>query len=214
MFPTGPQNPQQPPQQPPQQMSSVEDPFEMIGTAEVNEGGVYFLPGIYIASVELMTMRRTERDNHRKFIAEFIILQSNNQARPAGTKVGWVRDLDGRYPKANAGEVRGLLAATMNCAVEQVDASGSRYAVSPENPTRGRIVRVEAFNKDGSDFTKTRFFGLDDAQQAAGQQLLQSIMNQTQIAASQPQQQPQQSQQNPAQGFYNPPPMSDDGIPF
>lgn len=157
-----------------QEQQGGDDIFDMIGSAEVPQGGIYLLPGNFVLAVDLFKMVRSKRDNHRKFIAEFVVLKSDNAQRPAGTKVGWARDLDGRFPKENAGEVRGLLAASANVEIEEVDSKGSRYAVSADNPAHGRVLRCEAFQKEGKTFTNTRFFSMDEAAQAHGAEMLKA----------------------------------------
>lgn len=148
------------------------DVHAAIGSAEVFESGVYLEPGNYpILWIEALKMVRNN-DGHDVFIAEFHIIDSEVDARPKGTEVGWGANLTKH--KSAPGNVRGFLANVTGIEITDVDADGSRAATSSDNPLRGTLVRCGASNtktRSGGDFTVCKFERLSDEIQAKAEEL-------------------------------------------
>lgn len=163
---------------PPAQAASQDEGFgpapaddldELIGTATPGDSNPYFIEGTYPV-VELVTIYRKrggQRDNHRRVIAEFRVLESNVPMRPVGTIVGWVRDIDGsRYPQSTAAEIRALLAAAAGVSMQEITPARMKIILpdskeNRESPLVGRCVAVEGDQKgDPRNFCKTQFTSL------------------------------------------------------
>ena len=142
------------------------DPFQQIGDSTPNEGGVYPWAGIYpVLYVDVLKMIQS-RKGETVFIAEFEILSSEVGERPAGSKVSWVANFK---HDAAPGNVRMLLAAIMGVQLGEVDAQGSKLAVSDQNPCHGRLVRLTATQtttKAGNPFTLCKWDALPEVEQA------------------------------------------------
>lgn len=149
-------------------------PFDRIGDSKPNEGGVYPEPGVYpLLGVNVLKMIKSRKGDDI-FIAEFDIIQSEVEDRPAGTCMSWVGNF--KYD-AVPGNVRMLLAAIMGVPVNDVDAAGSQFAVSVKNPCRGRLVRLSATTittKSGNPFTLCKFSAIDEETQKDSEQLRKS----------------------------------------
>lgn len=147
----------------------ADDLDELIGNAKPGDSNPYFIEGLYPVA-ELVTIHRKkggQKDNHRRVIAEFRILESKVAMRPVGTIVGWVRDIDGsRYPQSTAAEIRALLAAAAGVPVEEITPPRMKMILpdskeNRESPLVGRCVAVEADQKgDPKKFCKTQFTSL------------------------------------------------------
>ena len=166
------QNPQAPAQQTPSDdydsapVNKDFYPFQQIGDSTPNEGGVYPVAGIYpLLYVDVLKMIQS-RKGETVFIAEFEILSSEVGERPAGSKVSWVANFK---HDAAPGNVRMLLAAIMGVQLGEVDAQGSKLAVSDQNPCHGRLVRLTATQtttKAGNPFTLCKWDALPEVEQA------------------------------------------------
>jgi hypothetical protein len=133
--------------------SSGSDPFSRVGDSDGKMGGVYPLPGVYpMLYLDVIKMIKS-RKNDDVFIAEFDIVQSDVQERPAGSRMAWAVNF--RHD-ASPGNVKSFLASLMNVDVKEVDADSCRLACSDKNPCHGRLIRLEATQtktKTGNDFT-------------------------------------------------------------
>lgn len=150
----------------------MSDVHDMIGSAKVTEGGVYPLAGVYpilyLDAVKMVDSRKGDR----LFCAEFDIIRSEVDERPAGSRMSWMANLTKH--DAAPGNARAFLAAAAGIDPENVDAEGSRAAVSPQNPLHGRLVRLDASQtktRAGGDFTLCRFSALPDELQARAEAL-------------------------------------------
>jgi hypothetical protein len=133
--------------------ANAANPFERIGNSQPTEGGVYPIPGVYpLLYVNTLKMIKS-RKGEDVFIADFDIVTSDVPERPAGSVMSWVCNFK---HDAAPGNVRLLLAAVTATPLDQVDAAGSQFAVSPQNPCHGRLVRLTAsqtITKSGNPFT-------------------------------------------------------------
>lgn len=161
---------QQPQQARPQQSNNY-DPFSRIQNAEGRQGGIYPLPGLYpLLYIDVVKMIRSRKGDD-VFVAEFDILKSEVPARPAGTRMSWAVNF--RFD-ASPGNVKAFLSAVMGTAPEEVDADGARFACSPENPCRRRLVRLEASQietKAGNPFTLCNWRSVPEDVQAQAEDL-------------------------------------------
>lgn len=148
------------------------DLHDLIGNAQVTDGGIYPEPGVYpVLFLDACKMVES-RKGDKLFCAEFEILESNVDERPAGSRMSWMANLSKH--DAAPGNVRAFLAAAAGITPDGVDAEGSRAAVSSANPLHGRVLRLEASNtktRAGGDFTLCRFSALDDGMQAKAKEL-------------------------------------------
>lgn len=136
-----------------QQSNSSGDVFDSIEGAEARQSGVYPVAGVYpVLFVDALKMIKS-RKGDTIFIAEFDVIKSEVESRPAGTRMSWAVNF--RHDAA-PGNVKAFLAALMNVEPEKIDKDGARMAVSEKNPCHGRLIRLEASmtkTKTGNDFT-------------------------------------------------------------
>lgn len=148
------------------------DIHDMIGSAQTSEGGVYPLAGVYPV-LYLDTCKMIDsRKGDKLFCAEFDIIESNVEERPAGSRMSWMANLTKH--DAAPGNARAFLAAAAGIKVENVDSEGSRAAVSSQNPLHGRLMRLDASNtktRAGGDFTLCRFSALPEEMQEQASKL-------------------------------------------
>lgn len=130
--------------------------FTGANEAKVGGGGVYFLDGIYrVEVVRAFVMQSRKKED--LFIAEFKILESDNDARRAGMRCSWCVSLK---QDAALGNIKGFVAAATDTDPEddQEDwEEAIEMAVSKDNPLAGAIVDLEATTvktRAGNDFTK------------------------------------------------------------
>lgn len=140
--------------------------FDKIKEAQINEGGVYILPGIYRCQILACKQRQT-RKGVNMIAVELRVIESTNPERPAGTDMSWVVTMD---KDAALGNVKQFVATVMECEVKEVDTPGTELIFSEANPLKGTMVRVSAVNKktkNGGDFTLVKWIGDKDGAQAA-----------------------------------------------
>lgn len=147
------------------------DPYQRVGDSDGRTGGVYPNPGVYpVLYVDAIKMIKS-RKNEDVFIAEFDILQSDVEERPAGSRMAWAVNF--RHD-ASPGNVKTFLAAVMNVDITEVDADGCRLACSDQNPCHGRLLRLEATatkTKGGNDFTLCNWRPLPDDMQNKAEEI-------------------------------------------
>lgn len=139
---------------------STDDPFDDIDDATPSSGGVYFEPGNYLVEVTLCKRGKT-RQQKPFFVAETIILLSDNPRRRPGSRCSWMVMLDN--PESPAlGNVRQFCATASTAATgETVPLSAMKKAevleiVSERNPLAGVRLRASAHNietKKKAEFT-------------------------------------------------------------
>lgn len=129
--------------------------FSNIGAAKTSAGGVYVLPGAYKLQVLKIASGKT-RNGKPFFVAEFKILESNNDERKPGTTMSWMVMLD-QNQETGLGNIKGFITALFGIPDEEVDEAGVETLCSPENPGRDRVILASASNiktRAGKDFTK------------------------------------------------------------
>ncbi|MHA1574437.1 MAG: hypothetical protein ACTSX8_10635 [Alphaproteobacteria bacterium] len=137
--------------------------FEGIGAAKVNQGGNYVLPGVYpLLFVNAVKKIVSQNTRDTLVVAELDILESRVDDRKVGSSMSWIVNL--KHQPA-LGNLKGFLASVMDVDPEMVDSKGADYAVSPENPLRGRLVKCEAIGittkNKGQPFTKANWSVVD-----------------------------------------------------
>lgn len=154
------------------QATPSHDPFDRVGSAETSERSNYPLPGVYpMLYCDQLKMVTSRLSGDSIFVAEFDILESDVQARPKGTSLSWLCNLR-HLP--SPGNVREFLAVLNGVMVDEVDAEGARFACSKENPSHGRLIRLEATEvetKKGNPFTRCKWIPIPDEVQNNAKQL-------------------------------------------
>jgi hypothetical protein len=138
--------------------------FSKIGEAHSTGGGVYFEPGSYVLECRVNKVSKT-RENRPFFVAEFVILQSTNPARPVGTSMSHMIMLD-KYIETALGNLKGYVAALFDIPEESVDEAGIEKLTSAANPGSGLKVKAVASmtkTRAGKDFTKISYSPADKA---------------------------------------------------
>lgn len=138
--------------------------FKDIKEAKTPSGsGQVFLPGKFL--LKLGACKLIESSVKRAstfFIAEFEVVESDNEKRKPGSSMSWVIDLTGgKYPDLSLGNVKNFLHVAYSSfmlqageeppAEEDIDEKMSNDAVSEENPLCGVFVSAEAWNKQTRD---------------------------------------------------------------
>jgi len=146
--------------------------FSNIENAKGTEGGVYFEPGNFLAEIQ-RCKEFTTRKNIRTFVAEFVILESDNPNMKVGTPVSYMvsfkdPDLEELYKGNVADFMRAALSALAsqkhNTKIEPkdvpLDEASANQICGDKNPLLGVKVIAIAFNKPtkaGDDFTRVKW---------------------------------------------------------
>lgn len=140
--------------------------FNKITEVKVNNGGVYFEPGVYALEALSIRTGKTREGDRPFFVAEFKILESDCEKRRPGTTVSWMVMLD-KWVETGLANIKGFVCALMNIPEEAVDEAGIEAMVSDEQPCKGMKVRASATmiktRGKGTDFTKVVFSAYDQA---------------------------------------------------
>jgi hypothetical protein len=130
--------------------------FAGIKESKTQEGGVYFLPGLYVVRIDKVKVGETRKEE-QFFVVETTILESDNPERRPGSSCSWMT-LD-RFD-GFLGSVKSFVAVATDSDPDEVDEAGVEMLVSNANPLMGTILRVEALNiktRSQRDFTKVTF---------------------------------------------------------
>ncbi len=141
--------------------------YDRIADSQPTQGGVYFLPGNYIAQLDVMKMIRTRNDDDM-FVSEWDILESSNEDRSAGSHCSFLQNFSGNQKEVAPGNVKACIAAASGVDLDEIDSDGVEVALSEKNPLRGRLVRVEVVastSKKGREYHRHRFFSIPDEMQ-------------------------------------------------
>lgn len=133
--------------------------FDGIEKAEINGGGTYLREGVYpCVEIEEFKAGRTRKKEDFTVVKMKILESSGPEANPVGSTADVMTMM--RWDGA-LGHIKGFLAATMNIAVQEVDAAGTEAAIGEEQPLKGMRVACEATNvktQAGGTFTKVRWY--------------------------------------------------------
>lgn len=144
--------------------------FAGIKQAQYNEGGIYFLPGLYLVHVDRVKTGTT-RKGIDFFVVESTIVESDNGERKPGSACAWMVTLD---KDAALGNIKHFCSIATGCKLEEVDEAGVEMIVSDENPLRGTFLRVQAvtiLTKEKKEFTKVTWRRYDGDEQVAARKL-------------------------------------------
>lgn len=142
-----------------------------VGGAKGSEGGVYFLPGNYLAEIQRCKLAAT-RKKRDFFVAEFKIVKSDNPERKPGALVSFMvmldKDDDEAY-RMQLGNVADFMRVGLSAFAKQTenvdmkpedvpldDETAEVKVCGQENMLAGTLLDVHAFNKPtkaGTDFT-------------------------------------------------------------
>lgn len=148
--------------------------FAGLADVTVNGGGIYFEPGNYLAEIKKIVFKDTRAGE--TFIVESEICESDNPARPAGTKASWVVVINPKYRETCLADIKAFAAALLGIedpnsyndtitSDDQITATQAGLApqavanerfwqqslealVSAENPGAGIKIRVCAYSKE------------------------------------------------------------------
>lgn len=140
--------------------------FSKIKEASVNQGGVYILPGTYVAEVESCKIGET-RKGEAFFVADLKVIESDNEERAEGSHMSYMVMSSWDSFESN---VKAFIMGVMGCEEEEVDEEMAENAISEDQPLAGERVKIEATNvktKSGGDFTKCRWFPYDESDEKA-----------------------------------------------
>lgn len=148
-----------------------------------SRGGNYFQEGDYACRVLSMKVIK-KRDNHTAFVAEYEVLESNNEDIKVGSKRSiFIKMSDAQYQETAMGNVadamRAGLASMMYLhgeasaeipKIDKVNVSDddADQIIGEEQPLAGAIVGVRAYQittRAGNPFTKHDFFIPENARE-------------------------------------------------
>lgn len=130
------------------------DVYDKVNSATRN-GGVYILPGVY--DVTIKACKHIDGRKSPCFVVELDVLTSSNPARPAGSSMSWVVNLNQDAGPAN---VREFASSILGVPFESVTGDVVRGLVHASNPLGGTKAKLAAANvktRSGGDFTKVQW---------------------------------------------------------
>lgn len=127
--------------------------FGGVEKAQVSKGGVYVLPGAFIVAIDSIkhVLSRKKED---LYCVEMVVLDSNNDERPEGSKMSWMVNF--KHDSA-LGNIKEFLAVVKGESEDDITEDDCEESWSEENPYAGTALRLNAANvktKSGGDFTK------------------------------------------------------------
>lgn len=147
--------------------------FSNIKEARGTEGGLYLEPGNYLVQINRCKMIETHA-GAPMFIAELLLLESDNEKLKVGSEPSYTVKFGGEYPKLALGNVadfmRACLASMADALGEErpediseveIDEPTAEAITGEENLAAGVYLTCKAFNKktkkDNKDFTRTKW---------------------------------------------------------
>jgi len=129
------------------QGQSRNDPFaEIDNVTTQGQRNPYLLAGLYLLQIQ-RTILFESREHKLFFLAELLIVESDNPERPPGMLCSWMTDMRKDMGPIN---VKRLLAAALDYDVEsdeaneQITSDVARFAVSDAQPLRQREIYAQA----------------------------------------------------------------------
>lgn len=146
---------------------------EKLGDARGTQGGLYFVPGNYIAQIQRCKMIET-RDKDEAFIAEFKVLETDVEdvSLKPGAQPSYFVNMDGKFPALSLGNVADLMRAGLASLAEQhgeehepqdeieITDDIADAITEEDNLLAGVFLKVYAFNKptkEGKPFTRIKW---------------------------------------------------------
>jgi hypothetical protein len=141
---------------------------EEINNAEGSKGGEYLLPGNYVVQIQ-RCKEFTTREKDEAFIAELLVIESDNEKMPPGKKPAlFIKELP-KYPELYLGNVADFIRAGLASMAEQhgeecpeteeiqLTKELGLSVTGTDNLLAGVYLTAYAFNKptrEGKDFTR------------------------------------------------------------
>lgn len=174
--------------------------FTGIEQMESSGGEPYPLPGTYLLAFESCATGTSKRQGSPFIARNYLILDSNNPERPAGTRMGFV-DMLAQYREVKLANFKTELAALFRVSESQVteQACNDLFTDGGARMKHRVFVKVTCTNENkasGGLFTKARWSALDDNGLAHAARRLQEVTAAgfvPKALPAQPQQQPQTS---------------------
>lgn len=139
--------------------------YKNFNEVKATKGGNWLLPGNYLLQVQRCLESTSDANGKEFFIAEFVVLESDNEKIKSESEVSWVVNYEGQFPKLALQNIKGFAeAAFASLAVANgdqfVDDVGQEHmdaVLGEENCLAGVYVTAKAFDKatrDGGTFTR------------------------------------------------------------
>jgi len=150
------------------------DMFSGIDNAKVMEKDPYIDPGVYpLLYCSCLKAFQSKRDGQSFFVAEFDILDSNVESRPAGTRMALVINYS-KSPEVKLNNIKTFLMRLTDSEEDEVTSEAFKLCCSEKNPCRGRLIRLEAVNattKNGAKFLQCSWATVPEEVQAKAESL-------------------------------------------
>lgn len=146
--------------------------FSNIKDAKGSRGGLYIQPGNYVVQILRCQMRK----NYAKkncFIAELLVIKSDNEDLKAGSEPSFVINLDSDYPDLALGDVADFMRAGLASLADmheeprpddldevEVDEEVADTIAGEDNLLAGTYLTAKAHNRitrEGNDFTRIKW---------------------------------------------------------
>ncbi len=158
-------------------------PFEKIGDAFGSRGRPHITPGIYVLQIKLCKGGNGHDGRKELFIAELLVVSSEGpEALPVGTEPSFVKDLKGKFPEMQIGDVADFMRAGIASLSDArgIARAGDIDQIPLDEPTADAIVKgpniladvyvtAKAWNhitREGKDFTRIKW-GVPEGQAPA-----------------------------------------------
>jgi hypothetical protein len=119
-------------------------------------------PGVFVVDVMKCKSGKTRPPASKEnFIAELMVVESNNPAHPVGSLMDWYVDMSW---DSSAADVAAFLVTATNDRQENITEEVVGVICSDANPLKGTRLRLIARNKTtekGGTFTKCKFVAMD-----------------------------------------------------
>jgi hypothetical protein len=135
--------------------------FDSIGNAAIGQGGNYLNAGHQYLVEIVRCFVKQGRKGDVFTIAELVVHESDDSKNPPGFKASWTVNMK---HDASLGNLLAFFGACMGIPAEdevrlrkEITSAFCEYAVSPQNPLKGKLVEVEVHEittKAGTPFSK------------------------------------------------------------
>jgi hypothetical protein len=146
---------------------------EKINDARGTQGGLYFVPGNYIAQIQRCKMIET-RDKDEAFVCEFKVIETDVEDKnlKPGSQPSYFVNMDGKFPDLSLGNVADIMRAGLASLAEQhgeehepqdeieITDEIADAITEEQNLLAGVFLQVYAFNKptrENKPFTRIKW---------------------------------------------------------
>ncbi len=138
------------------------DGIEHVAAEGTSSSRQYFEPGNYLVTIDSVFIHERRLGGGKLFIVETTIDESDNPNIKAGAQRNWVQSfaLPSALPRIKSfiGAARGLCPKRQLKEInEQVTSAVCNQSIGPENPLRGKQLKLRCMNKltrSGKEFTQ------------------------------------------------------------